>query len=77
MKPRIWIANPLPHLASSLPAYQLVCLETFVSKRNVFHLVTPDSILEVYKRSVSMGMQPKDMLSGEAVLALTAKEPNA
>ncbi|CAM9952959.1 unnamed protein product [Ascophyllum nodosum] len=45
-----------------------------VALRNVFHLVNPDSILEVYRRSVSMELQPKDMLSGEAVLALTAKE---
>lgn len=71
------IPCPLSHPASPLPAFPRISLETSVSKRNVFHLVTPDSILEVYKRSVSMGMQPKDMLSGEAVLALTVKEPNA
>ncbi|CAN0030367.1 unnamed protein product [Ectocarpus sp. 8 AP-2014] len=45
-----------------------------VALRNVFHLVTPESIMSVYRRSVTMGLQPKDMLSGEAVLALTTKE---
>lgn len=39
--------------------------------------MTPDSIMEVYRRSVSLGLEPKDMLSGEAVLALTAKEDAA
>lgn len=33
--------------------------------------------MEVYRRSVSLGLEPKDMLSGEAVLALTAKEDAA
>lgn len=40
----------------------------------MFQLVSPDSILGVYKKSLSMGLAPKDMLSGEAVLAITAKE---
>ncbi len=45
-----------------------------IGRRNVFHLVTPDSIMAVYRKSVSMGLAPKDMLSGEAVLVLTDKE---
>lgn len=36
---------------------------SIVALRNVFQLVSPDSIMTVYKRSVSMGLQPKDMLS--------------
>lgn len=45
--------------------------------RTVFHLVTPDSIMSIYLKSVSLGLAPKDMLSGEALLELTAKEESA
>lgn len=45
-----------------------------VAFRNVFQLVTPDSIMTVYRKSVSMGLAPKDMLSGEAVLVLTDRD---
>lgn len=33
--------------------------------------------MAVYKRSISMGLQPKDMLSGEAILALAVKDDTA
>lgn len=61
-------APPLPY--PTLPYPPPVTKTPF---RNVFHLVTPDSIMEIYKRSISMELQPKDMLTGEAVLALTSK----
>lgn len=42
--------------------------------RIVFQIISPDSIMNVYRRSLEVGLNVKDMLSGESVLALTVKE---
>lgn len=37
-------------------------------------MISPDTIMRVYQRSVSMGLKPKDMLTGESMLSVTAMD---